>query len=128
MTRNRHMMTTYRIYMGANGYYIAKENSDGFHRQPADNGARLGFDREAAEEELRRQDMTRTIDLAIACADEAYAISGRSTDQDGQLLAPQVPLRGDYDALESALGREPTDAEMDAFARAYADAMIEVAR
>jgi hypothetical protein len=44
----------YRIFVGANGYYIAREDSRGFHHQPHDQGASLGFDRRAAERALRR--------------------------------------------------------------------------
>ena len=43
----------YRIFTGANGYYVAwKRIIDGFHRQPSDDGARIGFDRARAEREL----------------------------------------------------------------------------
>lgn len=42
----------YKIFEGANGYYTAWEHDDGFHQQPADNGARLGFDFDAARKEL----------------------------------------------------------------------------
>ena len=48
------MSKGYRIFTGANGYYVACEGDDGFHHQPADNGARLGWDREAAERELQQ--------------------------------------------------------------------------
>jgi hypothetical protein len=41
-----------KIFEGANGYYVADENSDGFHHQPQDQGARLGFDRPAAQRKL----------------------------------------------------------------------------
>lgn len=41
-----------KVFEGANGYYVAEENNEGFHHQPADNGARLGWDWEAAMEAL----------------------------------------------------------------------------
>ena len=46
-------MSIYKIYEGANGYYVACDDEDGYHWQPADNGSRLGWDRRAAERELR---------------------------------------------------------------------------
>jgi len=48
-------MSIYKIYEGANGYYVAYEDDAGYHRQPADNGSRLGWDRRAAVRELRRR-------------------------------------------------------------------------
>ena len=44
----------FRICSGANGYYIACEDKDGFHYQPSDNGARIGWDMRAARAALRR--------------------------------------------------------------------------
>ena len=41
-----------KIFEGANGYYVAWENDDGFHHQPADNGAAIGWDDEMAKNEL----------------------------------------------------------------------------
>jgi hypothetical protein len=51
----KEMKMTMKIYHGANGYYVAYEREDGSHYQPDDNGARLGWDRAAAERELRRR-------------------------------------------------------------------------
>ena len=42
-----------KIYEGPNGYYIATQDPEGSHGQPRDGGARLGWDRSAAERELR---------------------------------------------------------------------------
>lgn len=46
----------YRIFTGANGYYVAWEREDGSHHQPQDNGARIGFVRVEAERERRRME------------------------------------------------------------------------
>ena len=43
----------YKIFSGANGYYVAWENGSGTHYQPQDNGSRIGWDREEAERELK---------------------------------------------------------------------------
>ena len=45
-----------KIFMGPNGYYVAREDERGFHRQPADGGARIGFDRAKAEREREREE------------------------------------------------------------------------
>ncbi len=42
-----------RIFSGSNGYYVAYQGTDGFHRQPVDNGAAMGWDRKRAEAALR---------------------------------------------------------------------------
>ncbi len=45
----------WKIFEGANGYYIAWESADyGFHHQPADNGSHIGWDLDAAKRELKR--------------------------------------------------------------------------
>ena len=43
----------WRIFTGANGYYVAWE-ANGYHQQPPDNGARLGWNHRAAKAELTR--------------------------------------------------------------------------
>jgi hypothetical protein len=45
----------YKVYMGANGYYVAWEQEDGYHHQPQDNGSQLGWDRLAAARERERR-------------------------------------------------------------------------
>lgn len=44
---------SFKIFEGANGYYIAWENADGFHRQPFGQGAEIGWDAVRARKALR---------------------------------------------------------------------------
>lgn len=80
---------TTRIYTGANGYYIATEDAQGSHRQPRDNGARLGWDRARAERALRRaiaDDATLHIvdPWSIAAAIRAREADPRDDEHDGE--------------------------------------------
>jgi len=43
----------FKIFSGANGYYVAFEDASGYHGQPSSQGSRIGWDKRRAQRELR---------------------------------------------------------------------------